>query len=91
MNQFGTSSVSTDADGDGLFDLVCGNWQGGHRLFLQRAGGGFADAAPEEMARPARIRTVIDADFDNDGYEEIFFNNIGPRWPTSMATAGWNC
>ena len=24
-----------------------------------------------------QIRTVISADFDNDGYDEIFFNNIG--------------
>ena len=66
-----------DADGDGLFDIVYGNWEGPHRLFLQRAGGGFADATPEEMAEPSRIRTVIAADFDNDGMEEIFFNNIG--------------
>lgn len=26
---------------------------------------------------PSPIRTVIAADFDNDGYEELFFNNIG--------------
>ena len=60
-----------------MFDIVYGNWEGPHRLFLQKAGGGFADAAPEEMAEPSRIRTVIAADFDNDGIEEIFFNNIG--------------
>lgn len=29
------------------------------------------------MARPSAIRTVIAADFDNDGYEELLFNNIG--------------
>jgi hypothetical protein len=29
------------------------------------------------MARPGRNRTVIAADFDNDGYDEIFFNNMG--------------
>ena len=28
------------------------------------------------MAATSRIRTVIVADFDNDGYEEIFWNNI---------------
>jgi hypothetical protein len=28
------------------------------------------------MAGPSPIRTVIVADFDNDGYEEIFWNNI---------------
>ena len=28
------------------------------------------------MAEPSPIRTVVVADFDNDGYEEIFYNNI---------------
>lgn len=66
-----------DANEDGLFDLVCGNWEGYHRLFLQNLGGTFVDAAPPQMAAPSRVRTIIAADFDNDGYEEIFFNNIG--------------
>ncbi|CAM6101199.1 unnamed protein product [Calypogeia fissa] len=39
--------------------------------------GGFQNIAPREMARPSPIRTVIAADFDNDGYEELFFNNMG--------------
>jgi hypothetical protein len=66
-----------DANDDGLFDLVCGNWEGQHRLFVQNFGGTFEDSAPMEMSFPSRVRTVIAADFDNDGYEEIFFNNIG--------------
>ncbi len=66
-----------DANDDGLFDIVCGNWEGQNRLFLQNFGGTFVDAAPPKMAAPCRVRTVIVADFDNDGYEEIFFNNIG--------------
>lgn len=66
-----------DANDDGLFDIVCGNWEGQNRLFLQNFGGTFVDAAPSQMAAPGRVRTVIVADFDNDGYEEIFFNNIG--------------
>ena len=66
-----------DANDDGLFDVVCGNWEGQHRLFMQNLGGTFQDAAPPQMAAPSRVRTVIAADFDNDGYEEIFFNNIG--------------
>lgn len=68
-------------------------FQGPHRLFaLSGPGpiggaealgfkdgdtGGFKDVAPPAMARPSAIRTVIAADFDNDGYEELFFNNIG--------------
>lgn len=63
--------------GEEGFDIVLGNWEGPHRLFQHRAGGGFVDIAPPDMARPSRVRTVIAADFDNDGYEEIFFNNLG--------------
>ncbi|MEP7294054.1 MAG: VCBS repeat-containing protein, partial [Chloroflexota bacterium] len=66
-----------DANEDGLFDLVYGNWEGPHRLFLHLPNGRFEDVTPPEMALPSRVRTVIAADFDNDGYEEIFFNNIG--------------
>lgn len=66
-----------DANDDGLFDLVCGNWEGPHRLFLQTFNGSFVDDAPPEMSAPSRVRTVLAADFDNDGYEEVFFNNIG--------------
>src|SRR4029079_13494428 len=29
------------------------------------------------LAFPSSVRTVIAADFDNDGYDELFFNNIG--------------
>ncbi len=87
-----------DANHDGLFDIVVGNWEGEHRLFIQSFDGTFADEAPPEMALPSRVRTVIAADFDNDGNEEIFFNNIGQpnrlfglrdgRWqPISIADA----
>jgi hypothetical protein len=66
-----------DANRDGLFDIVCGNWEGYHRLFVQGAGSPFEDMAPADLRTPSRVRNVIAADFDNDGYEEIFFNNIG--------------
>merc|ERR1712232_226313 len=36
----------------------------------------FIDKAPVNMSVPSPVRTVIVADFDNDGYEEIFWNNI---------------
>lgn len=63
--------------GGGRFDIVLGNWDGPHRLFHPQPDGTFRDTAPPEMARPSLVRTVIAADFDNDGQEEIFFNNIG--------------
>lgn len=73
----GRGLVSLDVDGDGRFDLVYGNWEGPHRMYLQTEPGHFHEVAPAEMAVPSRIRTIIAADFDNDGYEELFFNNIG--------------
>lgn len=69
--------AALDADGDGRFDLVYGNWEGPHRLFVRGAGEAFQDQAPGALMHPSRVRTVIAADFDNDGYVEIFFNNIG--------------
>jgi hypothetical protein len=61
------------------FGLALGNWMGTHRLFVQAddADGRFEDVATDAFAQRSRVRTVIAADFDNDGYEEIFVNNLG--------------
>jgi hypothetical protein len=75
--EHGRGVAILDANGDGQFDLVYGNWEGPHRLFVQQEPGKFRDVTPPAMALPSRIRTVIAADFDNDGYQELFFNNIG--------------
>lgn len=76
-NEHGRGVAVLDADNDGRFDLVYGNWEGPHRFYVQQEPGRFRDIAFPALARPSRIRTVIAADFDNDGYEELFFNNIG--------------
>ena len=66
-------------------DIVYGNWESEHRLYLQsRDASGkasFTDVATPEMAEPTPIRTVIAADFDNDGYDEIFWVSAA-RLPT---------
>jgi len=64
-------------DGNGLFDLLCGVWQGSHRLFRQRAGGGFTEEATAELSMPSHVLSVIAADFDNDGFEELLLLNHG--------------
>ena len=76
----GRGTALLDANHDGLIDIVYGNWQGQHRLYVQsrNAAGdaSFTDVAPSAMAASSPIRTVIAADFDNDGYDEIFWNHI---------------
>lgn len=69
--------TAIDANHDGELDLVYGNWEGPHRMFVRTGKGAFRNVAPPELALPSRVRTVIAADFDNDGYEELFFNNLG--------------
>jgi len=87
----GRGTTVMDADADGFLDLVYGNWNGEHRMYVHGAQG-FVDTAPPAMANPSRVRTVIAADFDNDGHQELFFNNIpGANRLFSRDDAGhWN-
>ena len=75
--QLGRGVAVLDADGNGLLDLVCAVRQGSHRLYLQRAGGGFTEEAPADLSLPSHATSVIAADFDNDGFEELLFLNHG--------------
>ncbi len=60
----------------GRLDIITSNWNGYHRAFVLEDNK-FKDIATPTYNIPTRIRTVISADFDNDGYDEIFMNNIG--------------
>ena len=60
----------------GRLDIVTSNWNGYHRVFVLEDNK-FKDIATPTYNIPSRVRTVISADFDNDGYDEIFMNNIG--------------
>lgn len=63
-------------DAGGSFGLAWGNWDGPHRLVVPQ-GCEWADLATPAFAFPSAVRTVIAADFDNDGNDEIFLNNLG--------------
>lgn len=69
-----------DFNRDGLLDIAYGNWEGEHRLFMQYKAAGearkFRNIANRQYAVPTKIRTVIAADFDNNGDTDIFMNNI---------------
>jgi hypothetical protein len=75
-------------DGSRSPDIVCGNWNGANRLFAH-TDDAFHDVAPAELARPARVRTVVAADFDNDRRLELFVNCLGA--PNRLLTYddGW--
>lgn len=64
-------------DAGGEFGLCLGNWEGPHRLMIRRENATWKDHATAGLAFPSAIGTVIAADFDNDGHDELFFNNIG--------------
>lgn len=69
-----------DTNGDGMFDIVLGNWKGPNRLFERGTTDDgvphFVNRASAELQRPGKVRTVIAADFDNDGTVELFFNAL---------------
>ncbi|XP_051475084.1 cartilage acidic protein 1 isoform X2 [Apus apus] len=80
--QHGRGVALADFNRDGRVDVVYGNWNGPHRLYLQSGGPGrirFRDIATPKFSMPSPVRTVIAADFDNDQELEVFFNNIAYR------------
>jgi len=74
--QNGRGTALTDFLYRGDLDIITSNWNGYHRIFVKDKNS-FFDASSSEFRAPSLIRTVISADFDNDGYDEIFMNNIG--------------
>ncbi len=72
----GRGTTLSDVFYRGQLDIISSNWNGNHRIFALD-GNEFRDIAQPDFNEPTRIRTVISADFDNDGFDEIFMNNIG--------------
>ena len=76
LYQNGRGTALSDILYRGRLDILNGNWGGYHRAYVFQDYK-FKDIAVPTYDEPSRIRTVISADFDNDGYDEVFLNNIG--------------
>jgi hypothetical protein len=61
----------------GKLGLCFGNWEGPHRLMARSPEDIWKDRATSGLAFPSALQTLIAADFDNDGNDELFFNNSG--------------
>lgn len=70
-------AVAVDAGGDGRLVLGLCNQEGPHRLFQRQGEGAWRDRATPAFALPSAAETLLAADFDNDGHDEILFNNRG--------------
>ncbi len=73
--QNGRGTALSDILYRGRLDILSGNWQGYHRAYVLKDNQ-YKDIGNSKFDKPSRIRTIISADFDNDGYDEVFMNNI---------------
>ncbi len=74
--QNGRGTTLSDILYRGRLDILNGNWEGFNRAYVLD-NDKFRNIANSTFDEPSKIRTVISADFDNDGYDEVFLNNIG--------------
>ena len=75
--EHGRGIAAVDVGGDGELGLCWGNWEGPHRVMTRQPQAIWKDRATAGLAFPSAVQTVIAADFDNDGHDELFFNNVG--------------
>jgi len=73
--QNGRGTALSDIYYRGRLDILSGNWLGYHRAWVLEKKE-FKDIGNKDFDKPSRIRTIISADFDNDGFDEVFMNNI---------------
>jgi hypothetical protein len=72
------AAVWTDIDNDGFLDLFVGNENGPAQLFRNNRNGTFDDIAEKAgVARRGFNKGVTAADYDNDGWPDLYVSNLG--------------
>ena len=72
------AAVWTDIDNDGFLDLFVGNENGPAQLFRNNRNGTFDDIAEKAgVARRGFNKGVAAADYDNDGWPDLYVSNLG--------------
>jgi tetratricopeptide (TPR) repeat protein len=72
------AAVWTDIDNDGFLDLFVGNENGPAQLFRNNHNGTFDDIAEKAgVARRGFNKGVAAADYDNDGWPDLYVSNLG--------------
>ncbi len=71
------SAVWLDFDNDGNLDLFIANENAPSQLFLNKGDGTFVDISHQAgIDRTAFSKAVVSADYDGDGYPDIFVSNF---------------
>jgi hypothetical protein len=71
------TAVWADIDNDGLLDLFVGNENGPSHLFRNKGDGTFEDISHSAgIDRVAFTKSVVAADYDNDGYVDFYVGNL---------------
>jgi len=67
-----------DFDNDGKIDLFVGNESSPGQLYRNMGNGAFSDVAHQAgVDRSAFTKGVVAADYDNDGYPDLYVSNMG--------------
>lgn len=74
FNARGASLI--DLNNDDMPDIVYGNHLGPTRLLQQSRDGKFKDVTPEDIIQSYAVNAAVVSDFNLDGYEDIYLNNI---------------
>jgi tetratricopeptide (TPR) repeat protein len=72
------TAVWADIDNDGFLDVFIGNEQGPSRLYHNKRDGTFENIALSAgVDRVAFSKGVVAADYDNDGFVDLYVSNLG--------------